>query len=236
MSAFQSFHPSFEKITGTNPQLELLLEKNYPFAHEAGVFIPDRDEFFITSNRLIGPDGQPYVEVSKIRLKDSNAIENDTQHASTSVECEVITDKNLVMSNGGVNWGDRVLFCTQGSMTFPSSLVAMSSTAPYETEVIISNFHHRPFNSVNDVVVHSDGSIWFTDPAYGYEQGYRPKPRLPSHVYRFDPTTRAIRVMADGFGHPNGLCFSPDEKILYVTDTDWVNGNGTYDETKAASM
>ncbi|MTV80982.1 SMP-30/gluconolactonase/LRE family protein, partial [Streptococcus pneumoniae] len=79
-------------------------------------------------------------------------------------------------------------------------------------------------NSVNDLVTHRDGSIWFTDPTYGYEQDFRHKPQLPCQVYRFDPETGDIRVVADGFGRPNGLCFSPDEQTMYITDTDQIHG------------
>ncbi|SPQ21347.1 7115df78-b77a-4322-8a19-b575c1a931d5 [Thermothielavioides terrestris] len=94
----------------------------------------------------------------------------------------------------------------------------------------------RPFNSVNDVVIHSDGSIWFTDPPYGFEQGYRTRPRLPSQVYRYDPNRKSLRAMADGFGHPNGICFSPDERTVYITDTDWLHGGGGTDDTKASTI
>lgn len=110
------------------------------------------------------------------------------------------------------------------------------TTNNYEAELLVSSFHGRPFNSPNDVVVHSDGSIWFTDPIYGWEQGIRPRPRLPNQVYRFDPATRGIRAMADGFGRPNGICFSPDEKIVYITDTDWIHGDGSTDEMRASHM
>lgn len=139
------------------------------------------------------------------------------------------------MANGGVNYKDGMLICGQGSMNEPSGLYFMSSQFPYTTTLIKSDFYGRPFNSVNDVVVHSDGSIWFTDPIYGYEQGYRPAPRLPSQVYRLSPNGN-IRAMADGFGRPNGICFSPDEKTVYVTDTDWMHGDGTTDDSRVSSM
>ncbi|KAF1358544.1 calcium-dependent phosphotriesterase, partial [Lizonia empirigonia] len=99
----------------------------------------------------------------------------------------------------------------------------------YSSELLITGFHDRPFNSVNDVAIHSDGSIWFTDPIYGFEQGIRPPPQLPNQVYRFDPKTGGIRAVADGFGRLNGICFSPEEEIYYVTDTDWVHGDGSTD-------
>ncbi len=87
--------------------------------------------------------------------------------------------------------------------------------------VIADHYQGKRLNSPNDVVVHSDGSIWFTDPHYGimtdYE-GFRGVQELPCHVYRVDPDGSIAAVLTD-FNGPNGLCFSPDESRLYVADT-----------------
>ena len=70
--------------------------------------------------------------------------------------------------------------------------------------------------------MHSDGSIWFTDPGYGimsnYE-GHKAAFELPANVYRLDPKTREATVVAGDMDKPNGICFSPDEKLLYIVDT-----------------
>ncbi|KAI7092068.1 calcium-dependent phosphotriesterase [Hortaea werneckii] len=121
-------------------------------------------------------------------------------------------------------------------MSEPGGIVKMSPAPPYKASTLVDGFLGRQFNSVNDLVVHQDGSIWFTDPMYGWEQGFRPKPRLPCQVYRFDPESGDIRVVADGFGRPNGLCFSPDEKIMYITDTDIIHGDGNFDETRPGTI
>jgi gluconolactonase len=75
-----------------------------------------------------------------------------------------------------------------------------------------------PLNSPNDVAVHPDGTIWFTDPSYGYLQGFRPEPRAGDHVYRYEPRTGRLTPTADGCDKPNGLAFSPDGSVLYVSD------------------
>ena len=89
--------------------------------------------------------------------------------------------------------------------------------------VLADRYDGKRLNSPNDVVVASDGGIWFTDPDYGilsdYE-GYRAEPEQPGcYVYRVDPATGTVDKMADGFAKPNGLAFSPDETILYVADS-----------------
>jgi gluconolactonase len=61
--------------------------------------------------------------------------------------------------------------------------------------------------------------FWFTDPSHGHLQGFRPEPQIGDHVYRFDPRTADLSVVADSFDKPNGLAFSPDEQILYIDDS-----------------
>ncbi|MGK9233229.1 SMP-30/gluconolactonase/LRE family protein [Inquilinus limosus] len=87
--------------------------------------------------------------------------------------------------------------------------------------VLADRFEGKPLNSPNDVVVRSDGSIWFSDPPFGilgnYE-GRKAEPELPTNLYRLDPETGALAVVAGDLNRPNGLAFSPDEKILYVVE------------------
>ncbi|KAE8330936.1 hypothetical protein BDV39DRAFT_201531 [Aspergillus sergii] len=222
---FQVHDQRFATIIGQAPTIELIAEnQNYPFAHEAGVFFPDTNTLFITSNRCVSPDGRQKVYITRVDLSHRPAI------------CEDIC-ADIPMANGGINYRkNHILFCAQGSMTEQSGLYSMSITVPYETKLLKGDFFGRQFNSVNDMVVHSDGSIWFTDPIYGFEQGYRPLPSLPNQVYRWCPDTGAIRAMADGFGKPNGICFSPDEKIVYITDTDRVQGGGAVDDHRVSSI
>ena len=88
--------------------------------------------------------------------------------------------------------------------------------------VLMDIFQNKKLNAPNDIVVHSDGAIWFTDPGYGimnnYE-GHKAAFELPANVYRLDPKTREATVVASDMVKPNGLCFSPDEKKLYIVDT-----------------
>jgi len=90
-------------------------------------------------------------------------------------------------------------------------------------EVLVDRYEGRRLNSPNDVVVKSDGSIWFSDPSYGIDSDYEgdasPSEVGARNVYRFDPADGRLSVVADDFVQPNGLAFSPDESLLYVADT-----------------
>jgi gluconolactonase len=88
--------------------------------------------------------------------------------------------------------------------------------------VLMDSFQGKKLNAPNDLTVHSDGAIWFSDPGYGimsnYE-GHKATFELPAVVYRLDPKTREVSVVASDMDKPNGICFSPDEKLLYIVDT-----------------
>jgi gluconolactonase len=88
--------------------------------------------------------------------------------------------------------------------------------------VICDRYEGKRLNSPNDVIVKSDGSIWFSDPMFGilgnYE-GHVDTSELPMAVYRVDGTTGTATIVADGINAPNGLCFSPDESKLYIVES-----------------
>jgi len=111
----------------------------------------------------------------------------------------------------------RLVSCQQG----PRRVVRTEHDG--SITVLADRFEGKRFNSPNDVVVKSDDSIWFTDPSYGIDSDYEgfqaPSELGERRVYRIDPRSGAVRVVADGFAQPNGLAFSVDEKRLYIVDS-----------------
>lgn len=110
----------------------------------------------------------------------------------------------------------RLVTCEHGGRRVTRTEIDGSIT------VLIDSFEGKRLNSPNDVVVKSDGSIWFTDPTFGilgdYE-GYKSAPEIDANVYRIDGETGKAAIVAEGVLGPNGLCFSPDEKILYIIES-----------------
>lgn len=220
---FAIYDEAFLDILGQRPHIELGIEEDWPFAHEAGVYCPDEDAVYITSNLLKTDDGLT-IKVGRASRQNNSSWKYE----------ELPT--GVVMGNGGINYNGGILLCDQGNKSEPGGLILMEARPPYSTTPLVSSYHWRSFSSVNDVVVHTDGSIWFTDPTYGFEQGFRNEPQLPNQVYRFDPLSGDIRVVADGIGRPNGLCFAPDEKTMYITDTDWIHGDGSTDLKRSSTV
>jgi gluconolactonase len=111
----------------------------------------------------------------------------------------------------------RLITCEHGTRRVTRTELDGSLT------VLADSYKGKRLNSPNDVVVKSDGTVWFTDPPYGiitdYEGFKAPQEQEGCYVYRLDPASGALDVVADDFGKPNGIAFSPDEKTLYVSDT-----------------
>jgi gluconolactonase len=129
------------------------------------------------------------------------------------------------MANGMTLASDgRLIVCEQGTLDSPARISAVDRFTG-ATETLVEG----SLSSPNDVVVRSDGTIWFTDPSYGYLQGFRPPPLRGDSVYRFDPATSDLAVVASDFDKPNGLAFSPDESVLYVGDSGANHEPGTFD-------
>lgn len=206
---FVVYDNTFEELLGNSPRLTLIESRSDKFAHEAGVYIERNDRNYFTSNYQSG-------KTTEIYSIDSRAQDLQEHHF-----------EDVKNPNGGCCYDGKILFCSQGDLTTPSALVLVDPLTS-KPEVLLNNFHGRQFNSINDVVVHHQtNEIWFTDPTYGYEQAFRTSPQLPSQIYRFNPESGEVSCVADGFEQCNGLCFSPDYKKLYVTDTGAVQAHGT---------
>src|ERR1700744_2839394 len=124
--AFRTYHPSFKAILGQSPKIECLKEKDYAFAHEAGVFIDETNGLFITSNRLVDASGNQEVRISRVKIGETSA----------ATICDEIKCAEVVMANGGVNYGRDILFCAQGNTVTPSGIYQVSASPPYASKLV----------------------------------------------------------------------------------------------------
>jgi gluconolactonase len=131
--------------------------------------------------------------------------------------------EGVEFTNGHVLERDgALLHCSHGQRAITRTRFNAHGV-PIGDELVVDRYQGRRLNSPNDLVVKRDGSIWFTDPPYGIVsdvEGHRAESELGDcYVFRFDPTSAALRIVSDFVEEPNGLAFSPDESVLYVSDT-----------------
>jgi gluconolactonase len=209
-SAFVTRDARFAPVLGDDPRLLRVVATD---AHEGPVYLAAEDAlYFTTMPRRSGRSlGVPSVAIRRLALaggEDELGPDRlSTVPAHTSAANGMAPDRE-----------GRLVICEQGTLSKPAAISRLD-LATGLLETLVDDWRGRPLNSPNDVVVKSDGTIWFTDPSYGHLQGFRPPPRIADQVYRFGPASGGLTVVADDFVKPNGLAFSPDERLLYITDS-----------------
>lgn len=205
---------TFRKVLGKNFQRPVLIETN---AHEGPVYVRSEHALYFTTVPEPGPKN---IAIKRLQLT------GDKFPFAAGVLETVLEPSN--MANGMcLDRAGQLVICEQGTREVPARISRMDlSTRTIET--VVDQWRGLRFNSPNDVVVKSDRTVWFTDPNYGEVQGFKPAPEAGAFVYRHDPATGETAVVADSFNKPNGLAFSPDESVLYITDTGANQAPGTY--------
>jgi gluconolactonase len=216
-AAFAVHDDAFLDVLGPAPRMERVVDTD---AHEGPVYVADEDALYFTAVPRPGA-GAPRVDIRRLAL-DGTRFPLEPARLST-VRADANAANGMTLGPDG-----RLVVCEQGSPTTPAA-VTLVDRASGSVETMVDAVGGLPLNSPNDVVVRRDGTGWFTDPSYGHLQGFRPAPRLPDRVYRHDPGIGATSVVAEGFDKPNGLVFSPDERMLYVGDSGAIHAPGDYD-------
>jgi len=172
-------------------------------AHEGPVYVAGEDALYFTTQR-------PDVAIRRLALDGDRFLLEPGR--ITTVRAAANMANGMALDAEG-----RLVVCEQGTR-WRSAAITRVDRATGSVETVVDEWLGLRLNSPNDVVVKRDGTVWFTDPSYGYLQGFRPAPQVGDHVYRYDPHSGALSVVADGFDKPNGLAFSPREDVLYVGD------------------
>jgi gluconolactonase len=209
--AFVALAAGFGQVLGDAPRLSLLAEID---AHEGPVYFADENSLYFTTLPRPGADRSPSVQIKRLSLDDPS-------------EASVLAAEANGANGMAADLDGRLIVCEQGGRREPARISAVNR-ATGEREALIEDWRGLRFNSPNDVVVASDGAVWFTDPSYGHLQGFRPDPVVGDYVYRHDRATGEITVVADSFDKPNGIALSPDGGTLYITDSGANQEPGSY--------
>ncbi|KAF8880549.1 D-lactonohydrolase-like protein [Infundibulicybe gibba] len=234
---FQIFDKGFLSILGASPSIhEVASNPNFAFAHEAPIYNMPTDEVFFASN-----DGGPLGEsdlnhnnlVGKISLTEIEAALARNNSAGATLDLP----DTIQMTNGGTGpYHGSLLLITSGRGARPPSIALVNPKAPHNATVLLDNYFGRQFNSLNDIKVHPSGKLFFTDVVYGFLNHFRPNPLLPNQVYRFDPDTGAVRVVATDFDKCNGIAFTADGQTAYIADTGASGGFLGNNQTEPATI
>lgn len=179
-----------------------------------GMFLSSTFAWEMTLTKKIA-EGFQFTE-GPVLLRDGSVVFSDIPanrlHRWTPGGETVVFREPSAMANGNtLDAEGRLITCEHDTRR------VTRTEADGKVTVLADRFEGQPFNSPNDVVVKSNGTIWFTDPTYGKKN--RPGGQPVRGVYRLDPASGAITRVAADFDQPNGLCFSPDETKLYVADS-----------------
>lgn len=214
--SLRAYHGDFYDLIGHEARARKVWDLPWEAFHEAGVYNRRDNSLYIASNYQSLEDN---INITVVSLDSEDYPFYSTQFP------------NLAMANGGTTYyppGSRHdetttppmhVYCDEGDFEHDSKLVAVDPNTN-RSKPLLTSFLGRGFSSLNDVRQHPQtGDLWFTDADYGYFQHFRPEPSQPKQVYRFEPDTGIVQVVADGFVQPNGLEFSPDLRTLYISDT-----------------
>jgi gluconolactonase len=204
-AVFISYDQEFLDIIGPNPSLKFIEQRNYSFANEAGIWVPDKNEAWFTSSSI-----DESTSISVLNL-------------NTSIVHSLNTSIPIVNANGGYYFNGKVYFVADGNATVAPSVYAVDPQDG-STTVVINNYFGLRFNGPNDMTWVKRGSksyMFFTDDPLSYIYDGGQIPVLTDAVWRYDPqeqslvpvTSRADIVV------PNGITVNANQTKLYVTDT-----------------
>ncbi|KAI9642997.1 hypothetical protein NHQ30_008731 [Ciborinia camelliae] len=204
-AAFISYDPDFLSILGKNPKANLVAQRNYSFANEAGIWVPDHNEVWFTSSSM--------NDTTTISVRNLNTLEIYTPNTSIPI----------INPNVGTYFDNKVYFAGDGNATVSPAIYSIEPTTGH-TEIIINSYFGIPFNGPNDLTwVNHNGTpyLFFTDDPLSSLYDGGPPAVLSDAVWRFSPTTKSLVpvISRADILVPNGININAAMNILYITDT-----------------
>jgi gluconolactonase len=204
-AVFISYDQEFLDIIGPNPSLKFIEQRNYSFANEAGIWVPDRDEAWFTSSSI-----NESTSISVLNLNTSKV-----HSLNTSIP--------IVNANGGYYFNGKVYFVADGNATVAPSVYAVDPQDG-STTVVINNYFGLRFNGPNDMTWVKRGSksyMFFTDDPLSYIYDGGQISVLTDAVWRYDPQEQSLIpvISRADIVVPNGITVNANQTKLYITDT-----------------
>ena len=224
VTGFATYDRAFLVVLGAAPTLVKVLDVD---AHEGPVYVADEDALYFTTvprPRIEAGLEVPLVDIRRLAL-DGLRFPLEPERVSV-VRAQANAANGMTLAPDG-----SLLVCEQGSWSRPARLSRVDRRTGSAT-TLVDRRRGAPLSSPNDVAVRRDGTVWFTDPSYGFLQGFRPRPEAPDAVCVLDPASGAVRVVDDRFDKPNGVAFSPGGDVLYVTDSGANHEPGSYEPAR----
>ena len=221
---FTSYDEQFRSVLGAAPRLVKLIDVD---AHEGPVYVAEEDALYFTTlprTRYEAGLPVPLVDICRLAL-------DGLRHPLDAGRVTVVRPQANAANGMTLAPDGSLLVCEQGSWYQPARLSRVDRGTGAATTLLDRRRGSR-LSSPNDIVVRHDGTVWFTDPCYGFLQGFRPRPESPDVLCVLDPSTGQVRIVDDTFDKPNGLAFSPGGDILSVTDSGAVHAPGDLDPAR----
>ncbi len=210
--------PSSDLAADTDDRHAVFVETD---AHEGPVAVPASNRIYFTTK----PDFTANDTHIAIRFVDVSTGEVGTLTPRSNMANSMWLSKD----------GRSLLVAEQGSLETPGA-ISRIDLADGSRTVVVDAFEGKPFNSPNKVIEADSGWIYFSDPDYGHNQGFKPPPELPMAIYAHDPATGTTKVLTDALDRPHGLALSPDQGVLYMTDTNAIDGKHAYDPSATRAV
>jgi len=175
-------------------------------AHEGPVYVAEDDALYYTTVPQRGADGAPVVRVERIRFTSGDR------------QPEVVVEDANAANGMCPAPGGGLLVCEQGNHRRIARITHLD-TRTGRRETVITEADGAPLSSPNDIVASADGTIWFTDPSYGFLQGFRPRPQIADGVRQGSMSAGPAVTVSTAYDKPNGIALSPDGRELLVGDS-----------------